>query len=671
MNTAHFAALALALALGELLTIGTASADAVVTACATDAQAGAGVNLAQALAAGGTIRFNCPPDTSIKVSGHYVLTLGTTIDGGDNVTLDGNGAPGPFLRATESIALRRIKLRKFAQPPIGPGPGPLGGRPNSVLNAHHDAVLDHVTIEANDNPIKVRGNLTVTDSTFEANLDAALVADGATEIVRSNFLGNGTGILLSAGRIRNSTFAGHTRAALRISGVSTGVEVAQCVFTETRGGPAILLSQQSTNASLGKVTLRANTFRDNDGGAGGGAIRLFDIVEEARGFGLSEAVINALSHLPPASFVLSYNRFEQNRGGRGGAIDADLARTAGMVSTGDVFIGNVATGDGGAIAVSGGKMTIRNALFKANRAGGRGAALAEGQQAQVALANSLVIGNTGPAGAIAGFAIRVANVTVADNASAGLAFDTTAAWVANTILARNRGGDCRNVSANMFDGRNSVSDATCPGMPASDAFLDALYIPADGSPALRAGDPAVCRAAPVGGVDLAFQSRLDPGGCALGAFERAPVRKFAAATDRREAHADAADDFSDDEGYRPPPPHNRNPPAEPTPSDTLLALRGVGIDFSVREAELREWLANPRFTPYPSIVSALFKLLDKRRLKAKIFLDVIVWNYEHTPGIPSPRSPGAVNLKVLKAAMVEGFNTRNGTDARDFESILR
>ena len=40
-----------------LLVVGSARADAVVTASAADTQAGAGVNLAQALATGGVIRF--------------------------------------------------------------------------------------------------------------------------------------------------------------------------------------------------------------------------------------------------------------------------------------------------------------------------------------------------------------------------------------------------------------------------------------------------------------------------------------------------------------------------------------------------------------------------------------------------------------------------------------
>jgi hypothetical protein len=97
----------------------------------------------------------------------------------------------------------------------------------------------------------------------------------------------------------------------------------------------------------------------------------------------------------------------------------------------------------------------------------------------------------------------------------------------------------------------------------------------------------------------------------------------------------------------------------------------VGIDFSVPEADLREWLLNPRFTPYPAMVSVLLKLLEGKRLRQPVFLDVIVWNYEHSPGTPSPRNPGNVNLELLKAALLEGYNERHGTAETDFQDIVR
>jgi hypothetical protein len=106
------------------------------------------------------------------------------------------------------------------------------------------------------------------------------------------------------------------------------------------------------------------------------------------------------------------------------------------------------------------------------------------------------------------------------------------------------------------------------------------------------------------------------------------------------------------------------------PSDMLLALRSAGIDFSVPEAELRQWL-DDRSTPYPAIAGALLKLLEGQRLRRPVYLDVIVWNYEHAPGGSSRRRVGDIDLARLRAAVVEGYNTRYGEGTTDFQKLVR
>ncbi|MFD7688359.1 peptidoglycan-binding protein [Streptomyces sp. NPDC059781] len=101
---------------------------------------------------------------------------------------------------------------------------------------------------------------------------------------------------------------------------------------------------------------------------------------------------------------------------------------------------------------------------------------------------------------------------------------------------------------------------------------------------------------------------------------------------------------------------------------TLQALDAMGVDFSVPEATLQDWLGNPEFTPYPSISQALLRL--GRRLRLPVFLDVVVWNYEHTPGAASPRRVEDVNAETLKAAVVKAFETRHGIQAGTFENVL-
>ena len=110
--------------------------------------------------------------------------------------------------------------------------------------------------------------------------------------------------------------------------------------------------------------------------------------------------------------------------------------------------------------------------------------------------------------------------------------------------------------------------------------------------------------------------------------------------------------------------------AHPT-GNTLLKLRNAGIDFSVPEADLRQWLSDSQTTPYPAISTALLNLLEAKRLRQPVYLDVIVWNYEHAPGVSSPRRVADVNVGRLRAAVVQGYNERYGEAASDFQALVR
>jgi hypothetical protein len=111
-------------------------------------------------------------------------------------------------------------------------------------------------------------------------------------------------------------------------------------------------------------------------------------------------------------------------------------------------------------------------------------------------------------------------------------------------------------------------------MASGEAFLDEFYVPALGSVASRGGDPSICRGAAVSGADLVFQSRSDPKACALGAFERAPVRKFTTRTDIPAVHADAHDDFGDDDGYQASPVTQGGTGVQPSPTSPTFPLTG-------------------------------------------------------------------------------------------------
>jgi hypothetical protein len=53
-----------------------------------------------------------------------------------------------------------------------------------------------------------------------------------------------------------------------------------------------------------------------------------------------------------------------------------------------------------------------------------------------------------------------------------------------------------------------------------------------------------------------------------------------------------------------------------------------------------------------------------------VFIDVIVYNYEHTPGVNSPRTASDVREDVLKAAVLEGYNGRHKPSESSFDAIV-
>ncbi|MFE0421074.1 BTAD domain-containing putative transcriptional regulator [Streptomyces sp. NPDC058953] len=101
----------------------------------------------------------------------------------------------------------------------------------------------------------------------------------------------------------------------------------------------------------------------------------------------------------------------------------------------------------------------------------------------------------------------------------------------------------------------------------------------------------------------------------------------------------------------------------------LRALGRAGVDFSVSRPVLLSWLGNPVYTPYPAISQVI--LLQGWRFTAPVFLDVVVWNYEHTPGATSPRTVADVHTDVLKAAVMENTRTRHGTRVTEFDQLLK
>lgn len=114
------------------------------------------------------------------------------------------------------------------------------------------------------------------------------------------------------------------------------------------------------------------------------------------------------------------------------------------------------------------------------------------------------------------------------------------------------------------------------------------------------------------------------------------------------------------------------PPVPGGLADKLQALQNAGIDL--RHART-EWFSNP-YTPYPFLVDPLLRLLQGKRLRPCVGspdpcveIGVIAPTYEYKTG--RDLRGDTVDLQILKAAVLESFNSANGTSESDFDRLLQ
>ena len=500
----------------------TCSADALVTVCDSSSDAGAATSLAEAVEIGGQVTFACGPDTVIAVTRPMLAQPGTVVDGGGHVTLDAGQRPlTVFTSANGRLTLKNIRLTRgrSVQPGIG--------RSRPSLLRVRELTLLNVQIDASELPAVVAGDARVENSRFLRN-STALTIGGEAQVHGSTFADNDRALNVVRGRITTSTFERNRGAALRVGNAAGTVEVSGCRFAENVPRGAVEVSTRSARDGHGLVRVRKSTFSRNHHASGGGAITLVDLADEAAGFGLPDSVVNALRGLAPAHLDLGYNRFADNTGARAGALHAAVAPGGRLTVRNGLFSGNSSSSDGGAIAWSGGSIDVRQGVFRGNRAAARGGAMRGTQPASGAawsISNTLVVMNESHSGSgalDAAFA-RLRNVTIADNVGWGIVMDPAAsprAEVANTIVARNTSGNCRDIPISVFrPGNVQFGASDCADVPAFDPHLDALYMPVLGSEALWTGDVSVCQSDPVSSVDLLFHERRHPARCASGAYE--------------------------------------------------------------------------------------------------------------------------------------------------------
>jgi hypothetical protein len=513
----------------------------VVTGCQNAQQPG-GSNLFGAVARAASpnsrpVIFECPPNTVIRINPDAAIQIRghVVIDGDNKITIDAAGQRNSVFTVPggigASLTLKNIRIRGAQRAQFTAA---------GVVFSHESLVLDNVTIEGSDFPVRALGDLTVRNSRFTGNTGTVLLIGdssregGAALIENSHFIANAAAAVIG-GRtttVRASRFVGND------SGVSLkGGSINGSLFQANKTAGIVMGGRMDTNLS-------GNTFENNGAGvlmfaAGvGSAVRVRIARNLYSGHTMGAVVVGEFGNVsvapPPGSrivFDVLHNRFLRNSAERGAGVVVSprgMAPHVKMQARGNVFHDNVAKASGGAIYWAGEQLAISHSLFRGNRAATGGAVFARPSNgAPLSIANTLIVESGGAAIDVA--AATILNTTIARNKGHGVLFADPAAVavIANTIFDQNSDGNCAGVAARVLQRGNIQFGFTdCPGVTVMNPNLDSLYVPALGSAAAEAGDGAICDAAPVDGVDLLFQKR-GVRHCSSGAYERPPVRAAA------------------------------------------------------------------------------------------------------------------------------------------------
>jgi predicted outer membrane repeat protein len=504
------------------------------------------MNLQRALQLGGSITFACGGPATIRLKRTYTIQRNTSIDGGGTVTLDGgHNIFGMFLGSSDAISFTLSRLSvvnagRFVRPgeTAGRAHGEfIGGRfrlvelltvsvERSVWPVWLDSGSLHVrgsSFSNNDGSVLGGATMEVLDhSVFRNNRYSTIWSEGGDVAIEdSDFLSNSGPVIASKGKLKinHANFTGNVSdgngGALRIGSDAT-IEESDFYNNAAANGGALFIGGNTRT-----VSLRALKFYNNVATQTGGAIS----------FEKSQL---------PLDLTMQHMTFQENRANSGGAIT--LARTRNnnlFVNGGAVaFVRNEAADSGGAIFAPNAGMQLSRGVFIGNRAGKVGGAIAALEQpyGKVVLANSLLVRNAAPRGsAFWGNRATFVNSTIADNSGTavwpqdiplGPTLGTTPFFIqfVNSIVAGTFTGACRPTASSIpYVGHNNLQypGASCGAhLAPANPYLGAYYVPFFWSPALGAGDNAVCDATPINHKDVYNVRRpLGRSGCAIGAVE--------------------------------------------------------------------------------------------------------------------------------------------------------
>jgi len=442
-----------------------------------------------ALASGVAVAFDCGGPATIDIStgtGTKTIAADTTIDGGGLITISGGELAEVF------------------------------------------AVPDGVNFTVQ--------NLTIANGYLAGN-DGGGIANGSGTLTVTNcaFTGNsafgGGGIFSNGGPVivTDSTFTGNSGGG--IFSIGGSLTVSDSAFTDN-GGSGIYVDGSHVDASR---TVTNCTFTRNSagGGAGGGIANAGGTLTVANSTFAGNSADNGGAIGGGGATLVTNSTFAGNRADRGGAIENGGPLTV----TNCTFTGNGADHEGGGIANLGGTLTVANSTFAGNNADLGGGIIVEG--GTLTITNSTVVGNSATNGGGG-----ILSWPPCDFSLCNLSFSLL---LRNTILANNPGDNCS--GRTIIDDGHNLDDGTSCGFgtaagslsntnPALDpaglrdnggltqtvALCTKWNSPAGctaASPAMNAGDPAVCAAAPVNDLDQRGLMRPGTGHttCSMGAFE--------------------------------------------------------------------------------------------------------------------------------------------------------
>lgn len=381
--TVAFLTLILALLLSFLLARPAAAQDAsahTVTVGDGTAVSCSDAALAAAIAAGGSISFDCgPAPVTIVATQRYLVNKAVAIDGGGFVTLSGGNATGVLnVVSGGDLTLKNITLT--------------GAVNYAAVTTSGLLTVDNVTFDGSDRPgiqTFAFSNETaevvthITNSRFQNQKRVGLNVGGGTVTVESSqFTANNVGGSSWGGAIdaqgvallsvRNSTFSGNEAnegGAIYI-GADVQATISDSTFTGnvSRGGGGAI-------SSGGTTTLQRVTIAGNVAPGGGGIQNRGDLTVKDSYIHDNQATSSfggGISHFnrttEPGSLTLSGVTLAGNWGQQAGGGVAFMTGETGPFSAENVTFSDNAAQKGGGFFMDSGVATIRHATFYSNTA---------------------------------------------------------------------------------------------------------------------------------------------------------------------------------------------------------------------------------------------------------------------------------------------------------------